>query len=212
MFFPVKYPLPVITARVNFKFNKFHPPPPITLRQSHERKVRLIHRSRTPYTCPRGLSSYGRHHCQTTPFNGADEDEESDAIDELNLIDWPESEEEHTLSVAKVPKPPGEAGRKNSGGFNLQEVLGWNDDKYKNFMVSYASLLTTSTHQSKKQWIADETTSKLSLSKPFSKQKPEAIQDLIKQVSRDSRVTVKEFVIYINTRGLRSLKLLVDMK
>ena len=35
------------------------------------------------------------------------------------------------------------------GGFNLQEVLGWSDDKYKNFMVSYASLLTTST-QSKK--------------------------------------------------------------
>ena len=37
--------------------------------------------------------------------------------------------------------------------------------------------------KAKKQWIADETTLKLSLSKPFSKQKPEAIQDLIEQVS-----------------------------
>jgi hypothetical protein len=144
MFFPVKHPLPVITARVNFKFNKFPPPPPITLRQSHEKKIRLIHRSRTPYTRPRG------HHRQATPFDSTDEDEESDATDESNLIDSPESEDEHTLPVAKIPKPPGEAGRKNSGGFNLQEVLGWKDDKYKTFMVSYASLLTTFTHQSKR--------------------------------------------------------------
>ena len=188
MFFPVKHPLPVITARVNFKFNKFPPPPPITLRQSHEKKIRRIHRSRTPYTRPRGSPSHRRHHRQTTPFDSADEDEESDATDKSNLTDLPESEDEPTVPVAKIPKipkPPGEAGRKNSGGFNLQEVLGWDDDKYKKFMVSYAFLLTTSTHQSKKQWIADETTSKLNLSKPFSKQKPEAIQDLIKQVSPD---------------------------
>jgi hypothetical protein len=142
MFFPVKHPLPVITARVNFTFNKFPPPPPITLRQSHEKKIRLINRSRTPYTRPRGLPSHRRHHRQTTPFDNADEYEESDATDESNLTDSPESEDEPTLPVAKIPKPPGEAGRKNSGGFNLQEVLGWNDDKYKTFMVSYAFLLT----------------------------------------------------------------------
>jgi len=148
MFFPVKHPLPVITAQVDFEFNKFPPPPPISLRQSHEKKICLIHRSRTPYTRPRGLPSYRRHHRQTTPFDSADEEEDSDATDEPNLTDSQESEDEH-VPVAKIPKPPGEAGRKNSGGFNLQEVLGWNDDKYKNFMVSYASLLTTST-QSKK--------------------------------------------------------------
>ena len=140
MFFPVKHPLPVITARVNFKFNKFPPPPPITLRQSHEKKIRGIHRSRTPYTRPRGSPSHRRHHRQTTPFDNADEDEESDTTDESNSS--PESEDEPTLLVAKIPKPPGEAGRKNSGGFNLQEVLGWKDDKYKTFMVSYAFLLT----------------------------------------------------------------------
>jgi hypothetical protein len=84
------------------------------------------------------------------PFDSTDEDEESDATDESGLTDLPESEDELSLPVAKIPKPPGEAGRKNSGGFNLQEVLGWNDDKYKKFMVSYAFLLTTFTHQSKR--------------------------------------------------------------
>lgn len=106
-----------------------------------------MHRSRTPYTRPRGPPSHRRHHRQTTPFDSADEDEESVATDESNLT---ESEDEPTLPVAKIPKPPGEAGRKNSGGFNLQEVLGWDDDKYKKFMVSYAFLLTTFTHQSKR--------------------------------------------------------------
>jgi len=125
MFFPVKHPLPVVTARVNFKFNKFPPPPPITLRQNHEKTLRLIRRSRTPY--PRSH----RHHRQTTPFDNTDRD----STVESNLTDSPESELEDE-PVAKIPKPPGEAGRKNSGGFNLQEVLGWTDEKYKNFMVS----------------------------------------------------------------------------
>jgi len=131
---------------------------------------------------PRGLPSHRHHHHrQTTPFNNVDE--ESDSTDESNLPDSPESENKATLPLAKIPKPPGEAGRKNSGGFNLQEVLGWNDNKYKEFMVSHPSLSGNSYSLKKKQWIADETTSKLNLSKPFSKQKPEAIQDLIQQVS-----------------------------
>lgn len=127
---------------------------------------------------PRSLPSHRYHRRQTTPFNRVDE--ESDSTDESGLTDSPESEDK---ALAKIPKPPGEAGRKNSGGFNLQEVLGWNDDKYRTFMVGHRVSLGMPTHQRKKQWIANETTSKLNLSKPFSKQKPEAIHDLIQQVS-----------------------------
>jgi hypothetical protein len=104
------------------------------LRQSHEKSLRLIRRSRTPYVRPRGLPSHRRH---TTPFNDADSEEANSSVDyESDLTDLSELEDEHTPSIGKIPKPPGEAGRKNSGGFNLQEVLGWNNDKYKNFMVS----------------------------------------------------------------------------
>ena len=131
MFFPVKQPLPLITSRVEFKFNKFPSLPPITLRQSHEKSLRTIRRSRTPYARTRTL------HRQ---LSSSDEEDPT----ERTTSESPESEDE-TL-VAKIPKPPGEAGRKNSGGFNLQDELGWNDDKYKEFTVSYSFPLMTSTY------------------------------------------------------------------
>jgi hypothetical protein len=37
----------------------------------------------------------------------------------------------------KIPKPKGEAGRSNSGGYNLQEALGWEEKRYSEFTVSY---------------------------------------------------------------------------
>ena len=128
MFFPVKHPLPVVTARVDFKFNKFPSPPPITLRQNHEKSLHAIRRRRTPY-----MRTHHSLRRQTTPLDSADEE---DSTEGTNLSDSRESDDETLLVVAKIPKPPGEAGRKNSGGFNLQEVLGWNDEKYKKFMVS----------------------------------------------------------------------------
>jgi len=35
----------------------------------------------------------------------------------------------------KIPKPPGEAGRKNCGGYNLEAELNWTHSKYEEFMV-----------------------------------------------------------------------------
>jgi hypothetical protein len=37
----------------------------------------------------------------------------------------------------KVPKPPGEVGRWNSGGFNLEKALGWDGEQYNNLIVSW---------------------------------------------------------------------------
>ena len=36
----------------------------------------------------------------------------------------------------KVPKPSGMAGRPQSGGYNLQDKLGWNDTTYQRILVS----------------------------------------------------------------------------
>ena len=53
----------------------------------------------------------------------------SDEDDEL------ESEEDGEVST-KIPKPPGEAGRPQSGGYRLQEKLGWNEITYQSITVS----------------------------------------------------------------------------
>jgi hypothetical protein len=40
----------------------------------------------------------------------------------------------------KIPKPPGEAGRPQSGGYNLQDKLGWNDRTYESIIVSLQNM------------------------------------------------------------------------
>ena len=44
--------------------------------------------------------------------------------------------EEDGESSTKVPKPSGMAGRPQSGGYNLQDKLGWNDTTYQRILVS----------------------------------------------------------------------------
>ena len=44
-----------------------------------------------------------------------------------------DSEEDGT----KVLKPPGTVGRPQSGGYNLQDKLGWNDTTYQSILVSF---------------------------------------------------------------------------
>ena len=52
-----------------------------------------------------------------------------------NEDDELESEEDGRVDK-KIPKPPGEAGRPQSGGYNLQSELGWNDRTYDSILVS----------------------------------------------------------------------------
>jgi hypothetical protein len=47
----------------------------------------------------------------------------------------PEFEEDNP-GTSKIPKPNGEAGRTNSGGYNLQKALSWDTLRYENFIVS----------------------------------------------------------------------------
>jgi hypothetical protein len=52
-----------------------------------------------------------------------------------------ESEEDGEVS-AKVRKPPGTVGRPQSGGYNLQDKLGWNDITYQSIVVSLLKVST----------------------------------------------------------------------
>jgi hypothetical protein len=46
------------------------------------------------------------------------------------------SEEDGKVST-KVPKPTRMVGRPQSGGYNLQDKLGWNDTTYQSILVSF---------------------------------------------------------------------------
>ncbi|TCD61004.1 hypothetical protein EIP91_009174 [Steccherinum ochraceum] len=87
-----------------------------------------------------------------------EEEEEEDQLEEEEGV-----EEEVTAPGAtkkKIPKPAGEAGRPNSGGYNLQDALNWpraRYDKVNNF-------------------IKDLVVSELDSRVPFSKQVPSKIQ------------------------------------
>ena len=53
------------------------------------------------------------------------------------LSDEDELESEEDVGTRKkIPKPPGEAGRPQSGGYSLQEKLNWNDRTYDSIVVS----------------------------------------------------------------------------
>ena len=53
----------------------------------------------------------------------------------LSKLSDSESDEKHNIPN-KIPKPKGEAGRSNSGGYNLKEALGWEEKHYSDFTVS----------------------------------------------------------------------------
>ncbi|KAF8878984.1 hypothetical protein CPB84DRAFT_1852221 [Gymnopilus junonius] len=78
----------------------------------------------------------------------------------------------------KVAKPPGKAGRKNCGGFNLEKALGWDEEKY--------NMLT--------KCVNELATEKLDVKKCFSKQKPEIVQNVIQIVMRKLKI----FDVYVS--------------
>ena len=89
--------LPLITGRIIFTAQVSPDPPTITPR------IDFNMEDLNP-------SPLGRQE------SGIDDLEDSDSV----LTDLEEEPEDE-----KIPKPPGEAGRPGSGGYNLKEVLGW---------------------------------------------------------------------------------------
>lgn len=189
MSFSVKPHLPLISKRVEFTVNKLPSPPSITLRQDLEKHVkRQIRRAKTPYN---------RMNTKESPNELRDSSPESNLKSPSPLSTDSEleddmSEEEHTSdSKRKILKPPGEAGRSNSGGFNLEKALGWEEEKYNNLTVRPQTNVRIGLTSGQK-YLNDLVGKKLDVQKSFSSQKPEIVKDVIQIVSRLLRLLKKE--------------------
>jgi len=151
MSFPVKPHLPLITQRIKFHPSPLPSLPSITLRQKFDRQARrLIRRSRTPYARPQTRFDHADSDHEHKSREPADDDSENDSSEsDLSSLDDSEDgedgedgeDDEDTAKAAtpkkKIPKPLGEAGRKNCGGYNLETELNWTHIKYENFVVSW---------------------------------------------------------------------------
>ena len=124
---PVKCHLPLITTRIEFQFNILSPHPKITLRRDLGAVIRRQARRATPYTRLNPRSVALREESPLT--NISDNDSEVDESDPG----------ESSMSSRKISKPKGEAGKRNSGGYNLQEAMGWEDKEFAMFTVSQAN-------------------------------------------------------------------------
>lgn len=133
MLYPVKPHLPLITSRVEFRLNHFQLPPAITLRQDLGKRLRE-HRQTRPLNIPYDRTHRPRIHTHGSPNPDTDTDNQSE------LSELPSAYDDEQPKV-KIPKPPGEAGRRNCGGFNLEKALGWEEAKYNELVVSARILL-----------------------------------------------------------------------
>jgi len=131
MSFSVKSHLPLISTRIEFQINQLPPPPAITLHKDLGMQIKhQIRRKKTPYN--RKI----REESISSPIRIDEAESESS----LSPLSEDESSEEESSTVGpngKVPKPPREAGRRNSGGFNLEKALGWETNHYNAMIMSF---------------------------------------------------------------------------
>ena len=132
--FPIKSHLPLITARIEFHMKELPPPPQITPRRDlgpHHLR-RQARRNSVPYSRPRFTS-------EEAPVTDKKRSTRLRSISPLTELHESEtSGDEGNRNVQnKIPKPSGEAGRSNSGGYNLKVALGWDEKRYDEFTVSY---------------------------------------------------------------------------
>ena len=137
--------------RIQFEFAHLPSLPEHTLRQTQEKACRRVRRSRTPYArfqspTPRArqasrrgtprLKSLGRESSVVNDSRSQTSELSEPPSDDSESEYGSEPEEQARGDHTKIPKPPGEAGRKNSGGFNLEEQLGWSKMKQNKLRVS----------------------------------------------------------------------------
>lgn len=135
MSFPLKLHLPLITTRTEFKHNTVPPLPEITIRRDHGAHIRhYARRGLPPYTRPKHNRGMTPVMARSVEF-GWDIRERS-PLSELSSSEESQNEEENP-SAPKIPKPNGEVGRANSGGYNLQKAMSWEPQRYDDFIVSY---------------------------------------------------------------------------
>ena len=181
MVFPVKSHLPLITTRIEFQLKELPPPPRITPRRDLGAHLRRQARHNSvPYSRPRCTSEETpvRNHRQSIGFDLR-------SVSPLSLMSdsGSSSDEDNGDTPNMIPKPKGEAGRSNSGGYSLKKALGWEEKRYSEFTVSYNAELAERILPSQQTFINDAVTKKLDSKRCYSKQKPADLEELVQLVS-----------------------------
>ena len=146
----------LITHRIPFEVQPLPPPPTIALRKNFQGALTKSTRKparHLPALVPIAVSGRNtpakssrvendaRPEVQQTTIVGdgaaADaDDSESDLSDVDSPSDIPNMQQASN-SPSKIPKPPGEAGRPKSGGFNLEEMLCWPKEDFNTIQVRH---------------------------------------------------------------------------
>ena len=83
----------------------------------------------------------------------------------------------------KILKPKGEAGKSNSGGYNLRDTMGWEDKYFTTFTVSQVThTLKVTKIPSQQKYINNKAETKLDKKVCYSKQKREDLEKVIQSV------------------------------
>ena len=131
---------PLITARLVFAPKAFPSPPIISARMEFPSISVLQQYERSPTPEARMCSTSRRAATPTrrpTPINTRAVTFNDDIDKDLDSPLTPTPEESGTDEEStKIPKPSGTVGRPQSGGYNLQDKLGWNDTTYQSIQVS----------------------------------------------------------------------------
>ncbi|KAF8178734.1 hypothetical protein BJ912DRAFT_929879 [Pholiota molesta] len=159
---PIKSHLPLISTRIEFKYDSLPAPPHVSARRdftailrkhfrqmsapysrnrdsSPMRSVRFRERSDSPVPISIVKGSYGGpsiHPAQDIPAivpNVVRSPDRSDSPLTDISDDFSEAGDRNEGHPAIV-KPGGEPGRKNSGGYSLQDALGWDEKRFKAFI------------------------------------------------------------------------------
>ena len=131
MSFPIKSHLPLITTRVEFEFNVLPPLPQITARRDFGANVwRKVRHNFMPYSRPRTRSHSVEVGFQSDSSLSALSSDEESVDGDIDQV----------ISML-IPKPKGEAGKANSGGYNLKRALGWTPKRFEEFDVSSSNYL-----------------------------------------------------------------------
>ncbi|KDR76617.1 hypothetical protein GALMADRAFT_139530 [Galerina marginata CBS 339.88] len=164
MSFPTKSHLPLITTRVEFTFNTLPPPPQITTRRDFGAHIKRGGRHNSvPYSRPKPREGTPAR-ARSVGFNL----QSDSSLSELSDTESESDDDKVPSTSGLIPKPSGEAGKANSGGYNLQEALGWTKKRYDEFY----------------NHIKSEVAEKLDIEKCFSRQKREDLEKIIQSTAQ----------------------------
>lgn len=127
-------PVPLLTSQAEFCYE---PTNAITITAQEEipSGPTAATRQKVFQSLPRARFRSPVLHREASPGPSRNYDNLSDLSDLSELESSSESESSVNSKEGMIPKPEGESGRLNRGGYNLQDALGWNSRQFKKVKV-----------------------------------------------------------------------------